>query len=138
LDLLKEKLLKIKSSKLRFVVAIFPYILGNYQGKNINGKQLGILDFFTPFRLELNVNDRKIIVCKRNWFLIGVDRKFFNFGQIRNVLINEGLLLGDIEIRVYAGTIRCFWMQKKQLKKFESALNDIKNGKMDIGIVFDD
>ena len=80
--------MEIKSSKLRFVVAIIPYILGNYQGKNINNKQLGILDFFTPFRLELNVKDRKIIVCKRNWFLIGVDRKFFNFGQIRNVLIN--------------------------------------------------
>ena len=135
---MKEELLRIKSSKLRFIVAIVPYILGNYQGKNINGKQLGILDFFTPFRLELNVEDGKIIIYKRNWFFIGVDRKSFNFGQIRNVLINEGLLLGDIEIRVYAGTIMCFWIQKKQLKKFESALNDIKNGKMDFGIIFDD
>ena len=103
------ELLRIKSSKLRFIVAIVPYILGNYQGKNINGKQLGLLDFFTPFRLELNVNDGKILGCKRNWFLIGVDRKSFNFGQIRNVFINEGFLLGDIEIRVYAGKIRCFY-----------------------------
>jgi len=31
-----------------------------------------------------------------------------------------------------------FGSKKKQLKKFESALNDIKNGKMDFGIIFDD
>lgn len=128
----------IKSSKLRFVVAIIPYILGSYQGKNINGKKIGILDFFTPFTLELDINNRRLIVCKRNWFLIGVDRKYFNFGQIRNVLINEGILLSNIEIRVYAGTIRCFWLRKKQLKKFESTLVNINDGKMDIGFVFDD
>ena len=127
----------ISSSSLRFLILIVPYILGRYAGVDFSGRKIGFTHFFTPYVLELKPEKQQLIVTKRNWFLLGVDRKSFNYGQIRNVLIDEHLFLGDIEIRVYAGKINCYWMRKKQLRAFESKLLALKRSKYDLEVIDD-
>lgn len=128
----------IKSSKFRFLILLTQFIFANYHGKRITGKPLSFCDFLTPYVLKLDSRNCRLIIQKRNWYLIGVDRKVFNFGQIRNVLIDEHILLGDITIQVYAGKLYCYWMKKSDLRDFEAQLLKIRSNGADFGIVFDE
>lgn len=130
--------MKIESSKLRFMVLIVRFILGRYKGIDLNGKPFGLTHFFTPYKLQIKPEAKQLIVTKRNWFLIGSDRKSFNFGQIRNILIDEHLILGDIEIRMYAGKINCYWIRKKDLKDFEEMLLTLRRNGVDLGVILED
>ena len=129
--------MRMKSSVFRFLVLVIPFIFNKYRQSDLNGNPTGFTHFFTPYFIELIPEKSQLIVSKRNWYLLGVDRKSFNFGQIRNVLIDEHLILGDIEIRVYAGKIKCYWMRKKELKLFEKKLLELKRSYPDLEVIED-
>lgn len=125
----------IRSSTLRFITVIFPFIFGNYRGRDLNGDPISFTHFFTPYIVELRGASRQLIVKKRNWYFIGVDRRSFNFGQIRNILINEHVLLGDIQIRMYAGTVDCYWIRKKSLRLLEDEILQLARSGVDLGFI---
>ena len=128
----------IKSSKIRFVNLLAQFVTRQYYGKNISGNQISFRDFFTPYVLELDSFNQRLTIHKRNWYFIGVDRKVFNFGQIRNFLIDEHILLGDIQIQVYAGKLYCYWMKKSDLREFQKKLMETRSTGIDFGVIIDE
>jgi hypothetical protein len=105
-------------------------------GAVLDGRAIAARDFLFPFSLELDSEKKTLTVSKRNWFVVGVDTKSFNFGQIRNVLVDEHLLTASLTIRVYAGKIECHWLNKADANKFKDALMATRGNAGDGGGVF--
>lgn len=106
---------------------IWHLLVSRSKGRDLDGAPLSFIDFITVFKLTLDKKEKRLIVTKRNWYLKGVDRKSFNFGEIRNVHVDEHLILADLQIRVYAGKINCYWFDKNTLRDFERELLHIKS-----------
>ena len=127
--------MKIKSNFLRFIFLLKHLLFSKAKGKNVEGASLSWSDFITPYLLSLNIENKTIQISKRNWYLIGVDIKVFKFGQVRNIYIDQHLLTADIKIKVYAGTIECFWFRKKSLNQFRNQLLDISDDSFEFGVI---
>ena len=127
-------MLVVKSSKLRFMSLIAHLVFRDQQGKSLGGLPIRAVDFLFPYVVSLDAVSKQITVEKRNWFLIGVDAKSFNFGQVRNVFIDEHLLTSSVEIKVYAGSITAFWMRKGQSRKLRDALMSLRSKGDEVGI----
>ena len=127
-------MLVVKSSKLRFMSLISHLIFRAHQGKSLGGLPVRAVDFLLPYVVSLDAASKQIMVEKRNWFLIGVDAKSFNFGQVRNVFIDEHLLTSSLEIKVYAGSISAFWIRKGEARKFRDALMSLRPKGDEVGI----
>jgi hypothetical protein len=105
-------------------------------GSILDGRALAARDFVFPFNLWLDSENKTLTVTKRNWFIVGIDTKSFNFGQIRNVFVDEHLLTASVTIRVYAGKIECHWFRKSDANKFRDALMATRSGPVDGAGVF--
>ena len=127
----------IKSSFLRFASLLLYMFFSKAKGKALSGSPISGVDFFTPYILSVDKEERVIRVTKRNWFLIGVDSKIFNFGQIRNIYIDEHVLTADIQIKVYAGNIECYWFRKRKVQLFKDQLLLLKNNGVDFGFIIE-
>lgn len=112
----------IGSSLLRFASLIGHIFVQRQAGAVLDGRAIAARDFLFPFSLELDSEKKTLTVSKRNWFVVGVDTKSFNFGQIRNVLVDEHLLTASLTIRVYAGKIECHWLSKADANRFKDAV----------------
>lgn len=126
----------IRSSTLRFASLIGYMLIRKQTGSLLDGRAIAARDFLFPFSLELDSAKKTLTVRKRNWFVIGIDTKSFNFGQIRNVLVDEHLLTASLIIRVYAGKIECHWLSKADANKFKDALMATKGNVEDGSGVF--
>ena len=120
-------MLSISSSKLRILSVLAHIVFVNQKGKTFSGKPLGIRDFIFAYQLSLDSERKQIELKKRNWYAIGVDSKKFNFGQVRNILIDEHIITASLEIRVYAGNINVHWLRKRDAKRFRDALMSVRN-----------
>jgi hypothetical protein len=96
-------MLVVKSSKLRFMSLISHLIFRAHQGKSLGGLPVRGVDFLFPYVVSLDAASKQIMVEKRNWFLIGVDAKSFNFGQVRNVFTDEHFLTSRRKIEGIGG-----------------------------------
>ena len=111
-------------------------LIGKKTGALLDGRAIAARDFLFPFSLELDSEKKTLTVSKRNWFVVGIDTKSFNFGQIRNVLVDEHLLTASLTIRVYAGKIECHWLRKSDANKFRDALMATRGNAVDGSGVF--
>lgn len=127
-------MLFVKSSKLRIFSALSHAVFSKQKGKNISGEHLSLRDFIFPYHLKLDSKSNQIELRKRNWFILGVDSKTFNFGQVRNILIDEHIITASIAIKVYAGSINVHWIRKKDAKIFRDALMNAKKAPQDLGM----
>jgi hypothetical protein len=96
-------------------------------------KQIGIWDVFRPWHIEVNIDQRVLIMKKRNWFLIGFQIDSFAFKSIRHVKIKNPLLGSDLEIRVFGGYIELYAFAKNDAKLIHDYLmkNDLINSDND-------
>jgi len=78
-------------------------------------------EVFTPWEIEVDVNNEKIIIKKRNWYLIGVTEDTYRFRDIKHVRIDEYFFGSDLVIRVLWGT----YANIKAISKNDA--NSIKN-----------
>jgi len=115
-------MLSISSSKLRILSVFSHIVFARQKGNTLSGKALGVRDFIFPYHLSLDSKRKQIELKKRNWFALGVDSKTFNFGQVRNVLIDEHIITASLEVKVYAGNINVHWLRKRDAIKFRDAL----------------
>jgi len=127
-------MITITSSGLRFFSLLAHILHRNQEGNTLSNKPLSWVDFFFPYHLSLNSNLKQLELKKRNWFGIGVDTKTFNYGQVRNVLIDEHIITASIEIRVYAGRLSAHWLSKSDARRFRDRLMMAKSGGEDIGM----
>lgn len=63
-------------------------------------------DLITPASLEVDFDKQEIIVSKRNWYLVGVDKEVFFFRHVRRLTIDTHLIGADVTIHI-AGS-KCF------------------------------
>ena len=117
----------IKSSKIRFL-SMFANALINSSHKKKKKKKPSILQSLTPWYIELDYSEHLLIIKKRNWFLIGVDTETYNFGKIRNIIIDEHILTADIYIKVYAGSIKTYYFRKSYAEDFRVKLMKAMEG----------
>ncbi len=104
------------------------------KGKTLTGEVFRARDFLFGYQLTLDATRKQVEVRKRNWFVFGTDSKAFNFGQVRNVLVDEHLITASIEVRVYAGNISAHWFKKADAKAFRDALMSINAKGDSVGI----
>lgn len=128
------RMVTISSSALRFLSLLGHVLHRSQEGKNLADKNLTWLDFIFPYQLSLNSASKQLELQKRNWFGIGIDTKTFNFGEVRNVLVDEHLITASIEIRVYAGNLSAHWLTKKQANSFKDYLMGLKTSSDRAGI----
>ena len=115
-------MINVRSSRLRFLSLVSHLFIRNQAGKTMTGEALALRDFLFGYGLKLDSVNKRIEVTKRNWFVSGVDSKTFNYGQVRNVLVNEHLITASVVIRVYAGNIEVHWLRKLEAQRFRHAL----------------
>ena len=115
-------MIRITSSRLRFLSLVAHLVFRRQLSTMLDGSKTRWVDFFFPFTLLLISDKRQLEVAKRNWFGIGVDKKVFNFGQIRNVFVDEHVITASIRIKVYAGVIEAHWLRKAEARAFQSSL----------------
>jgi|SaaInlStandDraft_1057018.scaffolds.fasta_scaffold46388_2 hypothetical protein len=127
-------MVSVSSSKFRFFSLIAHLVFWKNPGKSLSGHAITWLDFLSPFVVTLDLDKKQLEVQKRNWFLIGVDSKIFNFGQVRNVTVNEHLITASIEIRVYAGKLEAHWFRKKDIQEFKTRLMAISRHPSDLSV----
>lgn len=125
--------MKIKSTKWRFFFMLF----NNRSKKNLSGEKLRFVDYWTPYHLLVNTNEKRIEIRKRNWFYFGVNKKVYNYGQIRNIFIDEHLITADLFIKVYAGSVSCYWISKKDANAIKNFILNAPSKVADYGVVDD-
>jgi hypothetical protein len=79
-------------------------------------------DIFTPTRIIVDTETKKITVRKRNWYLIGVDEDVYAFSSIRHIAINNFLFGADIHIRMYGGQVIIYALSKKDAAEIKNLL----------------
>lgn len=129
-------MISVKSSRLRFLSLIAHLVFRRQPGTMLDGSETLWVDFFFPFTLFLIPEKRQLEVAKRNWFGVGMDKKVFNFGQIRNVLVDEHVITASIKIKVYAGVIEAHWLRKAEARAFQNYLMDVRSGKSEEAGIF--
>lgn len=123
--------MRVVSSLWRLLFMLF----NNGRGENLAGNSLRLVDHITPYHLQVDGDSKTIEIKKRNWFLIGCDSKFYNFGQIRNIYIDEHLITADITIKVYAGVAKCYWLSKRNTSLLKGYMASIQRNGVDIGFI---
>ena len=119
-------MLRVTSSRLRFLSLVAHLAFRRHLGTMLDGSKTLWVDFFFPFTLSLIPEDKQLEVSKRNWFGIGVDKKVFNFGQIRNVFVDEHVITASIRVKVYAGVIEAHWLRKAEARAFQKSLMGVR------------
>jgi hypothetical protein len=84
-----------------------------------NGKIAHILN---PWKIIINTIDEYIIVRKRNWYLIGIDKQVLSFRYIRNISIDQHLFGADIHIKIIGGKNSAYYISKINANKIKTIL----------------
>ncbi|MGE0636103.1 MAG: hypothetical protein AB7G44_03205 [Bacteroidia bacterium] len=83
---------------------------------------VGFTDLIRPWHLIVDIDKKQIVVKKRNWFLIGMDEKTYQFNTVRNVQINNHLFGSNILIQVYAGKAVAYCISKSEAQQIKEVL----------------
>lgn len=85
------------------------------------GKYWGLL---TPWKIEIDLDRKRVHITKRNWYLISKNEDTFQFSSVRHVKIDKSLFGADLHIRMYAGSASVFGISKNAAKKIRDMLLD--------------
>lgn len=80
-----------------------------------------ILDIITPWHISLDFINELITVKKRNYYLIGVDKKTIPLKNIRTISIDEHLFGANIFFKVYGGNTIIKCLSKKKAREIYNA-----------------
>ena len=57
---------------------------------------VGFWDIITPWRISADINNRRITITKRNWYLIGTREDTYAFRSIRHISVRNHLFGADL------------------------------------------
>jgi len=88
-----------------------------------------ILDWVVPWTVTVDTVNKILIVRKRNYYLIVVDKTIIPIRNIRRVTINEHFFGADIEIKVFgSGSITARCLKKRDASKLRQfCLDEMSN-----------
>ena len=89
-----------------------------------------LLDWLVPWTITLDTEAEHIIVSKRNYYFIGVDREVIPFRNVRKVTLDTHLFGADIRMKVYGGAVKARCLKKKEAEKiYNYCLEEITSNK---------
>jgi len=88
-------------------------------------KKTPLRSLLTPWIISINFEKKQIEFFKRNWYFLGVDKRVYNFGKIRNTYMNQHIIHADLHIKVYAGTVVGYYFPKKKAALFQNTISRI-------------
>jgi hypothetical protein len=83
---------------------------------------VGFWDIITPWRISADINNRRITITKRNWYLIGTREDTYAFRSIRHISVRNHLFGADLGIRLFAGFAIVYSIPKSDAKKIKEIL----------------
>ena len=89
------------------------------------------LDWLVPWSIEIDTAMEHIIVSKRNYYFIGVDKEVVPFRNLRRVSYDAHLFGADLNLKVYGtGTLSARCLKKGEARRlYEYCLEEITSNK---------
>jgi hypothetical protein len=89
------------------------------------------LDWLVPWTMVIDSDMEHVIVSKRNYYFIGIDKDVVPFRNIRRVSLDTHLFGADLVLKVIGtGTIRARCLKKREAKRlYEYCLKEITSNK---------
>lgn len=88
------------------------------------------LDWLVPWSMKIDTEAEHIIVAKRNYYLIGVDKDVIPFRNLRRITYDAHLFGADLVLKVYGGTVRAKCLKKQEAKKlYQYCLEEVTSNK---------
>lgn len=100
--------------------------------------RVGFFDLLRRWYIKVDANNRIIEIKKRNWFLLRMDEKTYQFKAVRNVQINKHLFGADLAILVFGGKAEALCLPKSKALAIKNLLLSkdwTKPGLGDISII---
>jgi hypothetical protein len=89
------------------------------------------LDWLVPWSIKIDTELEHIVVLKRNYYFIGVDKDVVPFRNLRRITYDAHLFGADLNLKVYGtGTISARCLKKSEAKRlYEFCLEEITSNK---------
>jgi hypothetical protein len=90
-----------------------------------------LLDWLVPWSITIDTDLEHIVVSKRNYYFIGVDKEVVPFRNLRRISYDAHLFGADLNLKVYGtGTLSARCLKKREAKKlYEFCLKEISSNK---------
>lgn len=64
-----------------------------------------LMDWLVPWSITIDTEQELVIVSKRNYYFIGIDKNVIPFRNIRQVIFDTHLFGADLKLKVYGAGI---------------------------------
>lgn len=112
-------------------------LTGEKHSSKKSSSPINFWDLLTPWKIIVDIDNKRIITIKRNWYLIGNEESTYNFKSVRNVVIKNYIFSADIGIRVFAGSVIVYAISKKDAREIRDLLMNTDWVKNDTDISVD-
>ncbi len=94
-----------------------------------------ILDCLVPWSIIIDPLAKTLIIRKRNYYLIGIDKTIVPIRNIRRVLVDEHFFGADVELKIFGtGSVKARCLKKRDVKKLQQycldSMNSLSNQKL--------
>ena len=94
-----------------------------------------MLDWLAPWSILIDPIAKTLIIRKRNYYLIGVDKTIVPIRNIRRVLVDEHFFGADVELKIFGtGSVKARCLKKRDVKKLQQycleSMNSLSNQKL--------
>lgn len=88
------------------------------------------LDWLVPWSIKIDTEAEHIVVSKRNYYFIGVDKDVIPFRNLRRITYDAHLFGADLTLKVYGGTVIARCLKKTEAQRIYSyCLEEITSNK---------
>lgn len=89
------------------------------------------LDWLVPWSIKIDTEMEHIIVSKRNYYFIGVDKEVVPFRNLRRISYDTHLFGADLNLKVYGtGVLSARCLKKREAKRlYQYCLEEITSNK---------
>jgi len=83
---------------------------------------VGFWDIVTPWRISADIDNRRVTITKRNWYLIGIREDTYAFRSVRHISVRNHLFGADLGIRLFTGFAIAYSIPKSDAKQIKEIL----------------
>lgn len=88
-----------------------------------------MLDWLVPWSIVIDPVGKTLLIRKRNYYLIGVDKTIVPVRNIRRVIVDEHFFGADVELKIFGtGSVKARCLKKRDVKKLQQyCLDNMKS-----------
>ncbi len=107
------------------------------KGRGKAKSPVGFWNIVTPWHIIADIDNKRITIRKRNWYLISSQEDVYAFKSVRHVSTRNYIFGADIGIRLFAGTAVAYSISKSKAKEIRDILLNPEWNKSDADVVID-